>query len=209
MIMKERVVIKPVSVTKRGEIQYFQIRLPRDAKNIIGVETGICRTGKGFSEYVRSRVYGPAPVPAPALAAAAPVASYKVPVPVPAPRGSLFQSTLAFRRDILIGELKLQSLEKANVFFSDDVYERDQNMGFADFSTSGFMIPSPFTHEFNRFEEKVIVDGVTTLIGGYFKDRIGERFKTNLSYSVNVYVWYEIEEEKTEKEEQHDNRLCS
>jgi len=199
MIMKERVIIKQVPVTKRGEIQYFQIRLPRDAQHIIGIETGICRTGKGFSEYVHSRAY------AAALASAVATPAIKVPVPVPAPRGGRFQSALFLRRDILIGELKLQSLEKANVFFSDDVYESDQNIGFADFSAVGLLTPAPWTHEFKRFEEKVVVNGVTTLIGGYFKDRIGERFKTNLSYSVNVYVWYEINEEKETKD---DDRLC-
>jgi hypothetical protein len=199
MIMKERVIIKQVSITKRGETQYFQIRLPRDAAHIIGIETGICRTGKGFSEYVHSRAYAAAPVAA--VAAAAPAS--KVPVPVPGPQAGHFP--VGFRRNILIGELKLQSQEKANVFFSEDVFESDQNIGFADYSATRFFSPSQWTHEFKRFEEKVVVNGVTTLIGGYFKDRIGERFKTNLSYTVNVYVWYEVNEEKETKD---DDRLC-
>lgn len=203
MKMKERVIIKPVSITKRGEIQYFQIRLPRDAGHIIGVETGISRTGKGFSEYVRSRGYLAAP--AQATAAAGPAIKVPVPVPVPAPQAGGFAGNLRFRRDALIGELKLQSLEKANVFFSEDVYESDQNIAFADYSMTRFLSPSAWTHEFHRFEEKVVVNGVTTLIGGYFRDRIGEQFKTNLSYQVNVYVWYELKEGKEEKD---DDRLC-
>jgi hypothetical protein len=200
MIMKERVIIKPISITKKGEIQFFQIRIPRDAERIIGIETGLSRTGKGFSEYVRrGEIYAAA-----ALApVAAQVVAIKVPVPVPAPRNTGFP--VRFQRDSLIGELKLQSLEKANVFFSEDVYESDRNIGFADFSATRFFEPSPWTHEFKRFEETVVVNGITTLVGGYFKDRIGEQFKTNLSYQVNVYVWYEVNEERKEKD---DNRLC-
>jgi hypothetical protein len=201
MTMKEQVLIKTISVTKKGEIQFFQIRIPRDAERIIGIETGLSRTMKGFAEYVRSRVYEA--VPAQAVAAAAPVVAIKVPVPAPAPSSTAFP--IRFQRDSLIGELKLQSLEKANVFFSDDVYESDRNIGFADFSATRFFQPSPFTHEFKRFEETVVVKGITTLIGGYYKDRIGEQFKTNLSYQVNVYVWYEVNEERKETD---DNRLC-
>ena len=201
MTMKERVIIKQVSITNKGEIQYFQIRLPRDAEHIIGIETGLSRTGKGFSEYVRGGAYRAAPVQA--VAAAAPAPAIKVPVPVPAPQQRGFP--VRFRRDALIGELKLQSLEKANVFFSEDAYESDQNIGFADYSATRFLTPSAWSHEMKRFEEKVVVNGVTTLIGGYFRDRIGEQFKTNLSYQVNVYVWYEIKERK---EEEDDDRLC-
>ena len=197
--MKERVIIKRVRITKKGELQYFQIRLPRDAEHIIGIETGLSRTGKGFSEFVRDGGYRAAP----AQAVAAAVPAIKVPVPVPAPVNRGFP--IRFRRDALIGELKLQSLEKANVFFSEDVFESDQNIGFADYSATRFLSPSAWTHELHRFEEKVVVDGVTTLIGGYFRDRIGERFKTNLSYQVNVYAWYEIKEGKEEKD---DDRLC-
>jgi hypothetical protein len=196
--MKERVIVKRVVITKRGEIQYFQIRLPRNAERIIGIETSISRTGKGFSEYVHSRGYAATPV----AAVAAPAIKVPVPVPVPLPKPGGSPAVLRFQRNALIGELKLQSLERANVFYSSEVFESDRNVGFGDFSVSRFFPVNPWSHEILREPEPVEVDGITTLIGGVFTDAIGAQFKTNLSYQANVFVWYEI------KDEDNDDRLC-
>jgi hypothetical protein len=213
--MKEQVLVKRISITKSGEIQYFQIRVPRDAERIIGIEVGLSRTQKGFSEYIgrgdqqRGPItQDPAPVKGEAiqtksLISPAPIPK-PVPIPVPLPRSNGFP--LRFTRGSLIGELKLQSQEKANVFFSSDVFERDQNVGYAYYAASRVFNPNVYTHEFKRYEERVIVNGITTLLEGCFIDRIGARFKTNLSYQVNVYVWYETKDLITED---HDNRLCS
>jgi hypothetical protein len=212
--MKEQVLVKRISITKNGEIQYFQIRVPRDAERIIGIEVGLSRTQKGFSEYigrgdqqrepinqnpapvkediVKKSLISPVPIPKP------------VPIPVPLPRSNGFP--LRFTRGCLIGELKLQSQEKANVFFFSDVFERDQNLGYAYYAASRVFNPNVYTHEFKRYEERVIVNGITTLLEGFFIDRIGARFKTNLSYQVNVYIWYETKDLITED---NDDRLCS
>jgi hypothetical protein len=205
--MREKVAIAQVPITLKGEMKYFQLRLPRDAERIIGIETTISRMGKGFWEFVHRRENLTAPVQAanPKVEASAKlVVVAPAPTPKPAPKGDGFNGGFQFRRDILIGELKLQSLEKENVFFSDDIYESDQNLGYGDFSAR-FFSPEPWTHGKKREENRVLVDAVTTIVKGVFQDRIGEHFRQNLSYQVNVHVWYKVNEEK---EETHDNRLC-
>lgn len=40
-MQKQTAVIEQISVTNKGEWKYFQIRIPKDAQAIIGIETGI------------------------------------------------------------------------------------------------------------------------------------------------------------------------
>lgn len=39
--MKEEVIIQPISITKKKELIFFQVKLPRDTDKIIGIETGL------------------------------------------------------------------------------------------------------------------------------------------------------------------------
>ena len=39
--MREKVIISPVLITKKGEIKSFQIKLPSDVKTIIGIESTV------------------------------------------------------------------------------------------------------------------------------------------------------------------------
>ncbi len=38
-MIKEKVVIQKVPIVAVGQVQYFQVKIPRDAKRIIGIET--------------------------------------------------------------------------------------------------------------------------------------------------------------------------
>ncbi len=101
-----------------------------------------------------------------------------------------------FRRNMLIGELRLQSCEEANVFYATSLFV-DQNMGLNDFSNNPYWRPTMFTHQYsNATEDIVIIDGDSTIIQGIYKDRFGEMNKANNVYMVNVYIWIETEEEE-------------
>jgi len=39
-MMKEQVCVTPVIITKAGQVKHFQIKLPKTAKKVIGVEIG-------------------------------------------------------------------------------------------------------------------------------------------------------------------------
>jgi hypothetical protein len=197
--MKQQCIIKQVPITRQGELRVFQIKIPRTAERIIGIETGIIGMKYNDQELARRE-------DAVAQQAQAAAPTIKVPIILPAPNPgfqSLFSSTFTFRPDLLIGELKLQSLERANIFYVTDVYEASLNMMYGDFSIVQGFIPQPWTHGRNRFEDVVMVNGETTILNGLFKDRLGEGIKRDWPYKVNVYVWYEI------KEEHHDHKPCS
>jgi hypothetical protein len=39
--VREKVVVAQLRITKKGEIKHFQLKLPRDAVRIIGIETAV------------------------------------------------------------------------------------------------------------------------------------------------------------------------
>lgn len=184
-MIREQVVITPVNITKAGQVKHFQVKLPKNAKRIIGIELGWRLLSRG--EILIPRDGGKY---APAMEAYSGSSVIE---------GSDRTSGL-FKRNKLIGEVKLQSCEEANIFYAGDL-QSDENIAMGDFSQNPFWRPSAFTHETNSFEERVIVDGESTMIQGIYKDRLGEQSKTDYNYLANVYVWIEIEEPTIKQQE--------
>ena len=148
---KEAVIINTIVIKRQGERRHFQIKLPKDAKHIIGIECG-------------GRV-------------------------VDTIRPSVSGSGGYIRRNDLIGVLKLQSCEEANIFYAGHL-QTDNNLGYGDFSQNRFWKINPFTHQAMAFEETVIVNADSTIIQGVYKDSIGKQRQQDVNYLVNVYVWY-------------------
>ena len=162
--MKEQVSITKMSINRQGERKHFQIKLPRNTKFIIGLEYG-CRLIDNASILL-----------------------------VQAGSGfTAMQTRTPFKRNQLIGELKLQSCEEANWFYSTDVLANDVNLSYVDFSQSGFQI-NDFTHGNKRTEEIVKIDAESTIIQGWFLDAVGKSQNADIKYEVKVYVWINVEE---------------
>ena len=162
--MKEQVSITNIRINRQGERKHFQIKLPRNTKFIIGLEYG-CRLIDNASVLLVQAGSG--------LAA--------------------MQTRTPFTRNQLIGELKLQSCEEANWFYSTDVVATDVNLNYVDFSQSGFQI-NDFTHGNKRTEEIVKIDAESTIIQGWFLDSLGKSQNADIKYEVKVYVWINVEE---------------
>ena len=162
--MKEQVSITKINITRQGERKHFQIKLPKDTKFIIGLEYG-CRLIDNASVLLIQAGSG--------LAA--------------------MQTRTPFKRNQLIGELKLQSCEEANWFYSTDVLANDANLNYENFSQSGFPI-NDFTHGNKRTEEIVKIDAESTIIQGWFLDSLGKSQNADIKYEVKVYVWINVEE---------------
>lgn len=174
-MIREQVVITGIRVTKAGQVKHFQVKLPKNTTRIIGVELG----GRWLTE-----TKGDAPIPAEVI-------KEKTRVEVLAVEGT--PSSLFFKRNLLIGEIKLQSCEEANIFYAADVLV-DNNIGLGDYSQKKLWRPSVFTHQTQALEERVIVDGDSTIIQGVYKDRYTEQTKLSPNYLINLYVWTERQE---------------
>lgn len=193
-MMKEQVIITKISVKRQGERKHFQIKLPKNTKFIVGVEYG----GRliDHSDAVLIRPF-PTKSPEEILSSgtgSGTVGSEGGAVGTGSSGGAVGgERSTFFKRNQLIGELKLQSCEESNWFFAVDVFASDANHGLGDFSQSGFPVKD-YTHGNKRTEEIVKVDAESTIIQGWYLDSFGKTQKADIKYEVNVYVWINVEE---------------
>lgn len=161
-MMRESVIITPFLIERQKQVKLFQVRIPREAENIIGVEMDFV-----WLEGIPPILPAPAGIPLP----------------------------MTFRRNIILGELKLQSYEKANIFFSSQL-TINQNLDFADFTSQDF-IPKVYTHQYKHHEDPVKVSGKTTIIQGVYRDKFADYQPGNYKYIVKVYTWIASKEDQS------------
>ena len=183
-MMKEGVIITKITIKRQGERKHFQIKLPNDTKFIISIEYG----GRLISKSDTIK-FAAAPRVAPTIAPTAPataLTTLNAGTVAERPRG-------LFKRNQLVGELKLQSSEESNWFYSTDVFLADANLSYGDFSNVGFKV-NDYTHGNKRTEEIVKVDAESTIIQGWYLDALGKSQKADINYEVTIYVWINVEE---------------
>lgn len=162
--MKEQVIITPIKVRQAGQIVYFQIKLPTNARRIIGIE-------------LTERII-----------------NYPEPTQAGSGKGKGDDEglTKGFKRSSVLGEVRLQSCEEANLFYSSYVMV-ERNLAYGDFSSLHFK-PKAFSHQTQALEEPIIVDADSTIIQGMYKDLTANDSDNDPVYIVNVYVWIEKKE---------------
>jgi hypothetical protein len=151
---KEVVIIKSILIDKPKQVKVFDLKIPRQAKNIIGIELGM-RWNLGALP--------------------------------PPPLFDQNDGFLKMYRNILFGELKLQSYDNAKIFYTQELTQH-QNFIHSDFTAKRFN-PTPFTHQTHLLEDPIHLNGDATIIQGIYKDQL--ELLTPYSYTVNVYVWLE------------------
>ena len=176
-MMKEQVIIQPISISKRGQQNFFQVKLPRDTDKIIGIETGliiqdspiyafsILLANPGVTE--RNNLMGVMQLKANG-------------------RPDIFYAKEIFERDLNIGAGELR------VFPNDQPNERRLLLLRPRIPPDGnsFGFSPSCTHGTKREEDPLSICGCT-VINGYFKDSIGEVMGYDLIYKVMLYIWIE------------------
>ena len=177
--MRESVIVTKLSIKQQGERKHFQVKLPSDIKSIIGIEYSV-------------RLVDMWPLP--------PVES---PREVINPDGTISlilpddDSTVAikskFKANQFVGELRLQSYDQMNWFYAADVYANDVNLNLCDVSDLNFRVKE-YSHGIPRYEEVMVIPGISTLIQGWYLDAMGKQYNQNLRYEVGIYLWITTED---------------
>jgi hypothetical protein len=157
--MKEQVIITPIFITRKGELKSFQIRIPPDAKSLLGFEA------TGLNVDTNDNPFGALPF-------------------------GLYE----FQRSFLLGEIRVQSCGKANLFYSAQVTLTDRNLGFGDFSQSSEWFAQRWTHGYTRYQDPVHIEDCSPVLFGTYRDTLGQQRNVDVPYIVNVYMWYERRE---------------
>lgn len=173
---KQRCIIKIIPISRKGEVRHFQVRIPENAKVITGIETAV-------------RMRGIVALPINSFAAAD-IEPELVSDLSPNPPSAGF--AIPVMRS-LVGELKLQSCEGANVFYATDITDPSVQENLATIPVPSAIIENVWTHGYKRELEEVLVDGNTTVLAGLYKDKLGTMQNHDTSYDVFLYVWYKLE----------------
>lgn len=169
-MMREQVIIQTITISKRGQQTFFQIKLPRDTNKIIGIETGLYILN--VPEYF---------IPAQELSKLVRRNNLMGVVQLRAnTKPDMFYSKEIFERDINIGAGEIK------VVPSQVVMERkgEQPDG------NSFDYFTHWTHGAKREEDPLDVCSCT-IVNGQYKDAIGENFQTDVNYKVMLCIWLE------------------
>lgn len=176
-MMSEKVIVTQIKISKAGQIRFFQMKLPSDTIHLVGIEAGVRITK------LSSRAGQPVKT-----------------VNEVFRKQTMTGTIMPFVRNTSLGEFKLQSCEQANIFYVGQI-RMEENLGFADFSKTEAWNPQTFSHGSKTEEDRVIVDGESTILQGMYKDTFGEMNKTDVEYIVSIYGWVKIRQTQTDKKE--------
>jgi len=171
---RESVVIESFVISKPKQVKIFEVRIPREVEQIIGVELGF--------NFLEGKIGGDSSPSAGSV-------------------GGDGHSRLVFpldvKRNVCAGELRLQCYSKANLFYASEL-TFDRNLDYADFSAPFFQ-PNVYTHQGHAFETEVKLTPKHRTIRGIYRDKLADFLKGSFKYKVNLYLWTEKSEKEIKK----------
>lgn len=113
-----------------------------------------------------------------------------VSTPAPAKDAVQFDPLFIINANEKVGVLSLQSPDATDIFYQADAYREDKNIGYGDFTMPGEMVGEWLKGK-KRFACDVLITTETPILEAYYKDRWGEYYDKDLTYQINIYIWYE------------------
>jgi hypothetical protein len=111
-------------------------------------------------------------------------------------------------RNVLIGRLKMQSLNNADFFFAKDIVERDNSVRKAEIAyipinpgskidPPNFVVPIVngwdayrWIHTARNEEDNMLLTS-SNVIRCFYRDIVGKQFSLQPDYTLKIYIWYE------------------
>lgn len=174
---KQRCIVEIIPITRKGEVKYFQVKIPENALCLTGIETAV-RIRQAIAVRGNSTLIGP-----------------ENPLSNVSPNASIPVDALSSLRS-LAGELKLQSCEEVNVFYATNILDQNVQENLENIQTPSAIIENVWTHGYKRELEEIRVDGNTTVLAGLYRDKLGAMQNRDVVYDVVLYVWYKLKTKK-------------
>lgn len=169
---QERIFINSVLISKPGQIKIFEVIIPRDVEQIIGIELGFKLTEGTIHEGLSGGVGS----------------------------GVGWQIPLIVKRSFCAGEIRLQHFSKANLFYAGEIL-LDQNADHGNF-TSEFFPPKVYSHSPKTEATKIKLHTRNRMIRGIYRDKLSESITGSYKYEVLLYLWVEKKKDNNETNQQ-------
>jgi len=160
-MIRQQVIVTILTISRIGQRVYFQIKLPKDATRIIGVEYSV------FGMHTVNTFFKAALKPSPPV--------------------NIFFNVVS---NDPIGRLTLLSPGNANIFFQADIIDYSNIHLYHEITAFTFP-PTPWSHSGKSEEWGVDVDGDVAIIEGNFKDGRAADSYDGFEYNLHVYLWIE------------------
>lgn len=179
---RHRMLAHSFVIDKPSQVHHFQIRLPRNTKSIIAIDYDVFFSGTidAVSDATGGSTHETNPNVNP-NGTEQTVFNRQLPL----------DFSLTKNHVRTIGRLKLQSLEKANLFYNEWLKAQAFDDGI---SPSG-IFPAPLNNLLNKQKPKSVeVSPLATILNGLFQDYFLSVNELKPSYLLKVFVWVETTE---------------
>ncbi len=88
------------------------------------------------------------------------------------------------------GTVSLQSPDVTDIFLQCEAWREDKNIGYGDFLYAGEM-NGEWLKGKKRYNSDVAISTASPILEAYYKDSWGLYFGKDVSYGLNIFIWYE------------------
>lgn len=181
---RHRMIVQSFLINKTEQVHHFQIRLPRNAKQVVAIDYDVIVKEFSTTNTLTANTTGH-------------FNNTSIPNETnpnfnpDLPRTNSIDFNWTGRTNPSIGKLKLQSLETANIFYSEWIKLLEWNIGI---NANGIFPNKPYTLLQKQKPLAVEVSPQTTLLNGLYEDTFLNTSNAVKSYVVKVCVWLEMNE---------------
>jgi hypothetical protein len=191
-----RIISKKLEVNTSGQIQFFQIQLPYQTTIITGVNWSekisgnISNFNQNQNLFItdnRSANNNTGSGSASGISDGSGVNDGTGENTTLPPRDTRAIELFEYKPSFNLGELRLQSLETANIFYREYL-SLDRQFARGDVSALPYLQPTAPTHQSHQLFEPILVEGKTSLIQGMYLDALGKSVSNFIPYQITVYL---------------------
>lgn len=112
------------------------------------------------------------------------------PPPPPAPTLLAYDPLFMIVQNERAGTLSLQSPDVTDIFLQCEAWRQDKNINYGDFSYEGQM-QGEWLKGRKRISTDVSITTASPILEAYYKDSWGLYYNKDVSYGLNIFIWYE------------------
>lgn len=117
------------------------------------------------------------------------------PPPPPEPKLLDYDPLFFIVRNERAGVLSLQSPDATDIFYQCEAWRADNNINYGDFTFPG-ELQGEWLKGRNRIASEISITTASPILEAYYKDSWGIYNDKDISYGLNIFVWYENLEEQ-------------